>query len=613
MKNLRVFEELTEQLDNLSVCLPKAVTDLKSESLKVVSVTDFGAGKNVDNTEAFGKALAYCRSKRINKLIVPKGIYHFGVCEQDAHLQLDDMEDFVLDGQGSEFVFESLRSYLSIRGSSKILVKDLVLDWNWDKAPLASVGVVTKVASDGSFIECTFPEYETVPEDMKFSIVGPFDPARYTPGCKNGIEFRPYRNDHVKESGDKISDEKMQNLVRELSNIFLPRQEKVDNTVLRFYTVDSEFTMQHFHKGECFRFRHYEYDISTVPIENSTDVTLENITIYSAPGSGFVGNGDIHGLHFKNCRVTVRPGSVRNISTATDCLHVCNSQGNFIIEGCEFGFAGDDCINIHDNSSMGIERIDTHTLLALRVTKEAVLFETGYPVELRNPDLSPTGFSSVLTGVSYRPENRTCLLTFADELPETLLSDTVLWNRRFQTQNYIIRNCRFVNNRARGVLLQGSNGLVEDNVFENIQGAAIQIETGCESRWSEGHGVKNLILRRNIIRHCDLNAWQMAELYMGVYLPDGRTETSVFENILIEQNSFIDCPRLAMFLSSCKNVIVRDNVIINAGQRPLQEHSYGSSTMESPIYGEIYHGIIQFEKAVDCVEERNRIISTLLS
>lgn len=66
--------------------------------------------------------------------------------------------------------------------------------------------------------------------------------------------------------------------------------------------------------------------------------------------------------------------------------------------------------------------------------------------------------------------------------------------------------------------MQGSNGLVEDNIFENIQGAAIQIETGCESRWSEGHGVQNLILRRNVIRHCDLNAWQMAVLYMGVYL-----------------------------------------------------------------------------------------------
>ncbi len=494
---------------------------------------------------------------------------------------------------------------------------------------------------------------------MSFSIVGPFDAARYTPGCPGGIEFRPYQNDHVKKSGDEASDEKMQQLVRELSNIFLPKQEKAGENVLRFYTVDAGFTKAHFKRGDCFRFRHFEYSILTVPIEDSTDVTLEGVTIYGSPGNGFVGNGDMRGLHLKGCRVTVRPGTVRSISTVTDCLHVCNSQGNFIIEDCEFGYAGDDCINIHDNSSMGIVPLGTHTLLALRVTKEAVLFEAGYPVELRGPDLSPTGFSSVLREVSYRPEERSCVLTFEDALPKDLSPDTVLWNKRFQTQNYIIRNCRFVNNRARGVLLQGSNGLVENNVFENIQGAAIQIETGCESRWSEGHGVKNLILRGNVIRHCDLNAWQMAELYMGVYLPDGRTETPVFEDILIEDNSFIDCPRLAMYfcdlnawqmaelymgvylpdgrtetpvfediliednsfidcprlamyLSSCRNVVVRNNAIINAGQLPLDAHNYGSSTLEAPIYGEEYHGIIQFEKASGCVEEGNRIVSTLL-
>ncbi len=99
---------------------------------------------------------------------------------------------------------------------------------------------------------------------------------------------------------------------------------------------------------------------------------------------------------------------------------------------------------------------------------------------------------------------------------------------------------------------------------------------------------------------------------MGVYLPDGRTEEPVFENILIEQNSFIDCPRLAMYLSSCKHVVVRDNVIINAGQLALDAHTYGSSTMEAPIYGETYRGVIQFEKAVDCTEENNTVFSTLL-
>lgn len=595
---------------------PEAATGAASRPpVYEVSAEAFGVkpGKDICNTEPFAAALAYCGSHGIGKLTVPKGTYYFKSCSGQAHILLDGMENFVIDGQGSEFIFETLHSYISLLNCRRILVKNLTLDWNCDIAPLASVGVVTQVAEDGGFIECAFPEYDRVPEDMRFSIVGPFDPARYIPGCPGGIEFRPYENTHVKKSKDEESDRKMQELVRELSGVFLPRQERTGASTLRFYTANPKFTREHFRPGDCFRFRHYEYDILTIPICDSKDVTLENITLYSSPGSGFVGNGEISGLHFKGCRVTVRPGTLRSISTATDCLHVCNSQGNFIIEDCEFGYAGDDCINIHDNSSMGVTIVDDHTLLALRVTREAVLFEEGYPVELRKHDLSPTGYSSRLTAVAYRPEDRACLLTFEDPLPSGLSKDTVLWNKRFSTENYIIRRCRFVNNRARGVLLQGSNGLVEDNVFENIQGAAIQIETGCESRWSEGHGVRNLILRNNVIRSCDRNAWQMAVLYMGVYLPGGRTEESVFENVLIEKNSFIDCPRLAMFLSSCRNVIVRDNIVINPLQLPLEEHSYGSSTMEAPVYGEEYHGIIQFEKEVDCREENNRTITTLIN
>lgn len=601
-----IFDRLERELAALTIEEPSGG--------RSVSVTDFGAkaGCDFNNTAPFGRALQYCRREKVEKLIIPKGVYRFKECDQSAHLMLDDMENFTLDGQGSELIFESLSSYLSICRSRRILVRDLILDWNWQKAPLASVGVVSEVAGDGRHIECVFPAYEEVLEDMAFSIVGPFDPCRYTPGCPSGMEFRPYENDHVKETDDKETDEKMRELVRELSHLFLPGQEKTGANRLRFSTVDPDFTKAHFHIGDCFNFRHYEYDILTIPIRDTKDCTLSNVVIYSAPGSGFVGNGDIHGLHLKGCRVTVRPGTSRSISTAADCLHVCNSQGNFIIEDCDFGYAGDDCVNIHDNSSMGIEILDSHTLTAKRVTREAVLFEVGYPVELRNPDLSPTGFSSLLTAVQYSPQTRTCRLTFADALPKGLSPDTVLWNKRFSTQNYLIRGCRFTNNRARGVLLQGSNGMVVNNLFENIQGAAIQIETGCESRWSEGHGVKNLIIRGNLIRHCDLNAWQMAVLYMGVYLPGGRTEEPVFQNILIEQNSFIDCPRQAMFLSSCRNVIVRRNTIINALNMDLEQPCYGSSTMEKPIYGEHYKGVIQFEKASDWLEEDNQVFSTLI-
>ena len=201
------------------------------------------------------------------------------------------------------------------------------------------------------------------------------------------------------------------------------------------------------------------------------------------------------------------------------------------------------------------------------------------------------------------------LSEFVDQI--AIAVTTIIFNRTFHTDYYVIQNCRFTNNRARGVLLQGSHGLVENNLFENIQGAAIQIETGCENRWSEGQGVNYLLIRGNVIRHCDLNAWQMAVIYMGVYLPGGRTEYPIFTNIELCGNTIVDCPRLAGFFSSCENVRVHHNTVINALQFPLDLAYYGSSTMEEPIYGEHYEGIFQFAHSQNCSALDNQIFSTI--
>ena len=579
------------------------------------SFAEFGGSTQPSqcNTQAFRSALDFARANPGTVLEIPEGTYHFYTAPDDIHMPIHGISDLTIDGQGSQLIFHTPVAYFDILDSQRIWLKHVVLDWDWSQAPLASVGVVQAVALDGTYLDVTFPGAESVPEDMEIRIVGPFDPHRYTPGAAGGIEFRPYVDDHIHLSGDARSDQQMQQLVRELSNILLPKMEKRNANTLRIYTSRPDWAARHFAKGQCYNFRHFEYDGCAVRTGRSGHITLERVTIYGCPGHGFFSSGGVHHLHFDHCRILPRPGTGRSVSVSVDCLHVGNSQGQFIIEDCDFSGAGDDCINLHDNSSMGIRRLDSRHLLALRVAQSALQYAPGSRIELRNPDLSPTGYTAQVLAVTYQPQERTCVLELDQDLPEQLSEDSVIFHRSFHTDYYIIRNCRFHNNRARGALLQGSHGLVEDNLFENIQGAAIQIETGCESRWSEGEGVSDLLIRRNIIRHCDLNAWQMAVIYMGVYLPGGRTEYPIFDNIEIRDNTIVDCPRLAGFFSSCRDIWVHDNTVINAGQLDYDVPCYGSSTMESPIYGERYQGIFQFaHHGPNCIQERNHIFSTLL-
>ena len=586
---------------------------LPAQSGVRIDAAAYGAkpGPGSCNTQAFRSAVAQCKAQPGSTLVMPQGVYHFYDAPGGVHLPLHDVTDLTIDGRGSELIFHTPVAYWELLRCTRVHLKNLILDWAWEDAPLASVGVVRQIAEDGSWIEVAFPAYEAVAETMEIRIVGPFDPYRYTPGYPGGIEFRPYKNEHIHPAGDAATDEEMGHLVRELSNILLPGAQRTGANTLKLSTQNPAWAKRHFAPDQCYNFRHFEYDGVAVRTGDSSHITLERVTIYGCPGHGFLSSGNVHHLHFDHCRILPRPGTPRSVSVSVDCLHVGNSQGWFIIEDCDFSGAGDDCINLHDNSSMGVRRLSAHQLLALRVQERTLQFAPGSKIELRRPDLSPIGYTSLVTAAEYHEAERTCILTLEDPLPEELDPESIVFNRSFHTDHYIIRNCRFTNNRARGALLQGSHGLVENNLFENLQGAAIQIETGCENRWSEGQGVTDLLIQKNIIRHCDLNAWQMAVIYMGVYLPAGRTDYPIFQDVEICHNTIIDCPRLAGFFSSCRNVQIHDNTIINPAQLNYEDTCYGSSTMEAPIYGERYEGVIQFTHSQDCVEENNQVFYTV--
>lgn len=605
MNKIKSINDVINNLDTITVLEPENYDG------KSVNILDFGAthDKEKCSYKAFKEALKYCKEIGARELIIPKGKYYFNNSPDnvEAHIVLDGLSDFIIDGKGSEFIFSNESKFIYIKDCSKVEVKNLFLDWNWEKEPLASLGRVIKVANDGSYFDCEFPAFKNIQDKFDIKIVGPFNEKEVKPGSRGALEFRPYKNTHIIEVDDTKSNEDMEKLVRELSNI-ITSMEKVDNNVMRFYTTDPVWTLDRIKKNQLYNFRHYEYESTAIYLIDSNNLNLNGITIYSCPGSGIVGRGNLHNFKINNCKVVRRPGTSRSITTSADCIHIGNSQGNFIIESCEFSYAGDDCINIHDNTSMGVKVIGNKTIIAGRVDKERNGISKGDLLEFRNGDFSETGYSSKVISAKYNEEDVSCIIELEEPVPDYLNERTIVFNRRYCTENYIIRNNKFHSNRARGILIHGSNGLIEGNSFYKIQGAAIQIEAGAESRWAEGTGVNNVIFRNNFIESCDLNRWLMAVVYMGVYLPGGRTDYPIFNNITFENNTIVDCPRLALYLSSCSDVFVSNNTIINPNTESFNGRNYGSSQNELPIYDEYYQGTIEIVKAKNVVIEDNERI-----
>jgi len=114
-----------------------------------------------------------------------------------------------------------------------------------------------------------------------------------------------------------------------------------------------------------------------------------------------------------------------------------------------------------------------------------------------------------------------------------------------------IKNCYYGNIRSRGILIKGSDGVVEGNTIYNTGSAGILLAP--EFNWMEAGFVRNVVVRNNtLIKNGDRN---QGAIY--VYSMLGR-ENRVYT---IEGNTIRDCAYEAMDLTCIKGLIVRNNVV----------------------------------------------------
>ncbi len=533
--------------------------DLPKPSEKTVSVADFGAKpENPDNTKEFNDAIASCAADGIGKLIVPKGVYRF---TSNNPVKFNGLKDFEFDGQGSEFIWLKERGGLiEINGCERTLFRNFFVDWDWDKDPVGSVVKIAAVAEDGSYVDAVFTDYEKFPKrNMRIGIIEGLDPATMSVGYENGIsigfEFFKGRADTPPAKYEWLSD-----------NSF------------RLYASDQgrqSIFARKMKTGMLFRIRHYVYDMAGIAMIDNKHLTLSDVTIYSCPSHAFVSAGEQHHWQFLNTNIKIRPGTKRPLTCSADHHHIARSQGYFKMDGCDFGFGGDDCLNVHDTTGFASKNGEK-TLLTKNM--DVGYYREGDLVELRNDDYSPTAYTSRLLKKSGEQKGRKGVyeLTFEDPLPEQKGSGFILFNRRFGSKNIIIRNSFFHDNKARGLLLLANGITIENNRFFHNEMGAVKIETGYTFNvWSEGYGASNIVIRNNVFENVNpIGAYpneKQPVIYMSVYLKSDpsveKTMYPILNNILVEKNSFLNNPGAIAYICSAGNVVIRDNRIENTVSR----------------------------------------------
>ena len=499
--------------------------------LSEVNASQFGLSEdNDDNFTAFQSALDHCARNPQTKLVIDKGIYYF---RSENSLDINSCTDLLIEGNGATFIFSSTGYKVFVRNSDCVEIRNLNVDWNWEESPLASVVTVRNSNTAANTIDLVFKDAEYCDENNSMMAITQCDPESYTFGAKSSSkEVYLYQDAESVKSVNKIS----------------------DNTL----RVTHNGCMDSFENGETYILRHFVYDGTVFSIRNqSENITFDNVCIYGSAGMAYICEENCSHFQIINSFIGVNPEykDKRCVSLTADAIHIVNTDGCFNIEGCDISGMGDDAVNVHD----GLGYVSSADGNTLTLVASAMRLNEGDILAFRNEKFENTEFTAKI--VSVKALDWITKEVVVENLPEEVTEGFVAYSKECDSSNYVIRNNYFHENRARGLLLQSSNGLCENNRFYKTMAQAIKVVMDIEpTLWQEGTGVDNLVIRNNTFEKCNFSDWGCV-IEIGTNIAGESAKTAVFTNIEISANEFRDIPSMLMKADNVNGFAFSDNRI----------------------------------------------------
>ena len=569
----------------------------------VVNAADFGATENnLKFCDAMNAAVAHCRKIGARKLVLPKGVYHL---YNSGPITFEGLKDFEFDGGGSTFIFLRDKGLAKMKGldaskisnnfqdgacvkiseCERVKVGNFNIDWDWAADPLGSIVRVENVCASpgGEYIDYKFVDYDNFPRrDLRVANLSSYDPVSNLIGVEGGatLGYEFYKGKNI------------------------PKMEWLSGNVLRVW--HSHYSRRA-KVGDFYRMQHYYYDGAGVLTHQNRHLTLSKVNVYSCRGHAFVVSGTQQYWQYLDCSIKPPEGAkARAITCTADHLHVVNSRGYMKLIGCDFMLGADDCINVHDCTGYAVRKSDFS--LETRNVRGIKMFKVGDPIELRDDDFSPSGFTGKIKSVKPIDASKGVHeIVFADKIPQPKGEGFIMFNHYYSSRNILLRNCKFHSNRARGIIIQCPNVTVENCVIKNNEMAGMRVVTGyTPNLWSEGFGVDNLLVRGCVFEstnRTDVKADGFArDIHIGIYRTTGertgQTMYPIMSNITFEKNTFKNAYGLVAFITSSGNVVFRENTIINDIPRKKPLPYRGSFLVKASTDTAIVNNIIVESKYV---------------
>jgi hypothetical protein len=509
-----------------------------AEPGKILKVPPIASGESAN--DYFDRAIKEAISGGHAAVIFPRGVYNFvpPPPASGGHWVIKGAKDLIIDGQGSTLNFASpIVAGVTIGSSQRIIFKDFNIDW--PNELMASVGAIASIDKPHHTMRLKIEPQYKVNANTRIVALTPWD-AKSDP-----------KNPHFS-----------------LTNFY---REQYTNNKGTVYLGNSTFELPYWNGyievGDVVLVRHWGWDPWKNAIQTgaSYNIDFENVNIYASPFLGFLLSAG-GGYRLSHCSVT-RLNAERLISSAADTVHIADNTGDIIIEDSTFGYQGDDGINIH--GAVGPFEREADNSLHWTAGGESSYAPYGWITDTDTIGFFNGTFDFLGTTSLKSLSNPKIGLTInlKDSAPQgaNQIADLSRVSARF-----VIKNNKFLFNRARGLLLQSSHGLVENNDFTGQTLHGIIVGAG----WGEGPGVQNVVFRGN--RFSNVGSFPPATLQPNSDVRYGAIEVAVLqgaenvkalspvhEGLIFDGNTFSDLQGPGLFISRANAVVVTNNQFRN--------------------------------------------------
>jgi len=344
-----------------------------------------------------------------------------------------------------------------------------------------------------------------------------------------------------------------------------------------------------FKAGHVMILRHDPRTHCGVLVHRSNEVTLRRTYLYASCGLGYLLQHS-RNLSLIDTHTIPRPGSGRLFSGHDDGFQISGCGGRVDIRNCSFAGLLDDPINVHGTYLDVTRRVDNRTLevrFAQLQSQNQPWADAGDEVTFSNrANLLRKGAGKVVSW-KLNPSvgsgrqlaaTSTGLLTFDRDLPAEVDKGWVAENMTM-SPSVEIRDCKFLGNRARGLLVTTPKPVIIENNLFRSSGAAILINGDCNG-WFESGTVTDVTIRGNRFEDCLLANYQFCDGVISIIPTNAKVEGPVHRNIRIEGNTFVMFDAPLLYARATEGLRFADNRIIRDTARQPWHYRKFALTLE---------------------------------